>query len=269
MKRFCTNCGKELAEGAIFCVGCGVRANGNGNGDGPSLTNQQVPPPPQQPSYTAVPPPQQPSYTTVPPPQQPSYTAVPPPPQQPYQAQAYQPYTGYPGAKVKHAKKHRPYLIIGVLVLVLALLGAGVWKAGEMTGIWQRMAVDREFNAWKKQKDLKAEEKAIMAVIDAMRAKLQAGDNEGALAYIHPDRRDIIKSRFNENQDKLGLLVSLMNDCELTYLSTDTGNYEALRMATVQAGIPTPGAGAGMPDTGTVMFVMVKSESGWVVEDIS
>ena len=220
MKRFCTSCGKEMEEGAVFCTSCGAKNTIAGPVSGPA-------------SYP-------------------------------------RPYMQTP-APASYPRPHKRKVVVPIVILavVLALLGVGVWKAGEMTGLWQRMSVEREFNSWKKQKDLKSEQKEIFEVIESMQAELQAGNLAGAMAFVHPDRREYLGNIFNTHQDKLPLLISLMNDRELTYLSTDTGNYETLRMAIVQIGIQAAGTSAGTPDSGTAKVMMVKSEDGWVVEDIS
>jgi hypothetical protein len=184
------------------------------------------------------------------------------------------PQTYYPGYKPPKMKKPKPKwlkitipVVIGVLVL--SLFGFGIWKAGQITGLWNRMAVNRAFDSWEKQKGLKTEQKLIFNAIDDMKAELQAGDLDSAMQYVHPDCRDALKTKLITYSDKIPLLISYMNDCELTYLSTDTGNYESLRMAIVQIGIPTPGASPDMPDTGTGTIVLVESEDGWMVEDIT
>lgn len=256
MKRFCTSCGKEIEPGAVFCTSCGAK-NAFTVTPQQQQQNQQQNEQQNQQGFTMSAPASAPVSVSYPRPNMSTPGPV-----------------SYPRPQMAQNKKW-PKIVVTLVVVaaVLALIGGGIWKAGEMTGLWHRMAVEREFGSWKKQKDLKSEQKAIFDVIEKMQAELQAGDVAGAMVYVHPDCREMLGGRFEANQDKLPLLISLMDDCELTYLSTDTGNYEALRMAIVQIGVPVKGAAAGtsagMPDTGTARIVMVKSGDGWVVEDIS
>ena len=72
---FCSNCGTQLIEGAVFCPECGTK---NWITGAPAQPVYQPQPPPQQPAYQPQPPPQQPVYQPQPqaPPQQPERTPV-------------------------------------------------------------------------------------------------------------------------------------------------------------------------------------------------
>lgn len=116
---FCPKCGKQLAEGAKFCTGCG---NAVAAAAAPAAAPQQpvsTQPAPQQPA------PQQPAYTQ-PTLQQPVYQSA---PQQPVYAQS---------APV--AKKKTNWTVAIILILVgLLIIGAGVAVIADI-------ADDGEFN---------------------------------------------------------------------------------------------------------------------------
>ena len=237
MDRFCTNCGNRLGESEIFCTACGARSGaGMAPVAGAAGAERQM-------------------------------------------AGAKQTAETPGGTGVLNPRPHRPrrwvkLVVIAVIaVLFFGLIGAGVWKAGEMTGLWHNRAVDKAFNEWTKQKDLKQEEKAIFTILAAMQDELEAGDMQGAMEYVHPDCRTALMNKIMSHQDKISLLISMMDTYRLTYLSTDEGNYEAQRMALVQIGMPSQAAGTTVvgagAETGTHTVILVRTEDGWVVEDIS
>lgn len=179
-----------------------------------------------------------------------------------------------PTKKQKKIKKPKPKWIritipVVISILLLSLLGLGVYKAGEATGLWQKKAINRAFNSWKNQKNFKEEEKALLETIKKMQADLKTNNLGGALVYVHPDEKEKFKTIFINNPDKIPVIVTLMDSPTITYLSTDSGNYEALRVAIVQIGTPTPGASSELPDTGIAVISLVKTEDGWLIDDLS
>lgn len=117
---FCTNCGNQLSDDALFCPNCGARVAA---ASGPQVPPEQQPAAPQP----ATP---QPLWQQEPQPQQPQQTW-----QQPQQAApAYQ--EPYYGAAVPVAAKKRSGkkgLLIGLgCVALAALVGGGIWFLSRM-----------------------------------------------------------------------------------------------------------------------------------------
>jgi hypothetical protein len=148
-----------------------------------------------------------------------------------------------------------------VAIIFLTAVGFGIWKAGDVTGIWNDRALKKASSAWAKQSDYKTEEKAINGTLDGLADALTAGDISKSLTYFHDDVQKEYTALLNENASRLGELADIVRSHQITFLSTTTEYYDESRSATLTAGISQSTS----PSPGVVHIVMVKTENGWVV----
>ena len=81
------------------------------------------------------------------------------------------------------------------------------------------------------------------------------------MSFVYSDEQKKIQALLTKENAKIGTLVEALKTVEISYLSTDTGNYATLRMATVTVGKTKTSSGT----TSGFTIVMVKTENGWVV----
>ena len=127
-KIFCTKCGTQLKEGMKFCTKCGTPVAAAQPAAQPKPA---APQPAAQPKPTASQPATQPKPAAAQPAAQPKPVAAPQPAAQPKPAAAQ------PKKEKKKGNGLKVTLIVLVIVLLLALVGAGVyaWKAGYLDDI--------------------------------------------------------------------------------------------------------------------------------------
>lgn len=173
------------------------------------------------------------------------------------------------GLPQKKPKKRLPkwarIVVAGsVSILILLLVGFGVWKAGEMTGYWQERELVKASAEWKTQAGFAKDEQEIMACLKDFADKLEENDIPGALNHVYIEDQPDIQALLTQEAAKIPALVTALRNAEISFLSTDTGNYEALRMATVTVGKTQAKSGA----SGGFTVVLVKTEAGWVVSSL-
>jgi len=161
----------------------------------------------------------------------------------------------------KWAKRVR----LGVACLVVALvLGFGVWKAGEVTGYWRERELANASSEWKKQAGFSKEESDIKACLTSFSDALEKKDLATAMTFVYAEEQQKIQDLLIKEDAKIPVLVEALKTMEISYLSTDSGNYAALRMATVTVGKIKTSSGTSSGFT----IVMVKTEKGWVVSSL-
>ncbi len=113
MSKFCTNCGAELADGAVFCTECGTKLAPAEPQPEPVPTADPAPVPVESPAPAMAEPASAVPATPAP---APAYPAPNPyQTQEPYQ----QPYTAQPAASAPPAKENKPVSTIGFMLLQL------------------------------------------------------------------------------------------------------------------------------------------------------
>lgn len=172
----------------------------------------------------------------------------------------------FPEMKTKKRKPLWAKLVIAGLIsaVILVPAGYGVWKAGEITGFWNNRALAKASAEWKKQPDIKTEEREIFLVLEIMKLSLASGDIDTAMSQVHPLAKDDILVLFTDYKDKIPDFTNALENLELLYLSEDPGYFAEDRVAKVMAGTPSDTE----PVTGISYIFLVKTENGWVVEKI-
>jgi uncharacterized membrane protein YvbJ len=161
-------------------------------------------------------------------------------------------------------KKIKTIILITIIAGVFLLLCFAIWNTGETMGVWRDIEINQAKNQWKKQDDIKIEEKAILECLNNFADAVENNDTEAALAFVTDDKKDEFRNLLTANAEKTPVLVKALRNTELTYLSTDTGNYEAIRMAEVIAGV-----GENKNDMlNTFTVILVKTEKGWTVDSL-
>lgn len=241
---YCSNCGRFNDVGS-FCTNCGKRLEVVAVPQG--SMNAPAPPPGSYPAMAV----------------NPAYYAPPTP-------YAYPP-SGPPG-KARRIKQKKPMtparriVRISIGVIILLLIGTGIWYAGSTTGIWNNMALANAAEAWKKQPDYKQEAEAVKECLNALADALDGGNIEEALTYIDADKADQYRQLFYENESNLSNLVYALKNNEITFLSTAGEGYDAQRMATVKGKLPDTYSTAS--DQTGIIITMIKLDSGWVVASL-
>lgn len=165
-------------------------------------------------------------------------------------------------AKRRPSRQSRLLIRVALLAAVLILVGLAVWQAGAQVGWWRQIQLDRAAGSWRSQPDCAETGKAIQAALLEMADDLDDGQTEQALAWIHPDRQEIWRSRFAEYPERIPRLTAALRSVELVFLSGNDGNYEAARMARVSAMLPDGAANGGRAFT----LVLVWYEDRWVID---
>lgn len=156
-------------------------------------------------------------------------------------------------------------IILGVTLVFVSASIFGVYKVGQITGYWHQRAINKGAEAWKSQKAFKTEEKEIFELFDNLQVALGNSNIDLAMNYFYPDEKDRMHTLLSENLDKLPTLVSMLDSKEITYLSEEeTDYYYVSKFAFVRIGEPINT----QTSEGTTIISVVKTENGWVVEDI-
>jgi hypothetical protein len=172
-------------------------------------------------------------------------------------------------AQKRNAKKRLPkwarLVVTGIICLgVVTVLGLAVWKIGDITGYWRDNALKNASSEWKKQEGFGSEEKAIRLCLKGFADALEQNDLATAMTFVYADDQQAIQELLTAQSAKIPVLLDALKTVEITYLSTEDGNYEALRMATVTVGKKTTSSGSSAGFT----IVLVKTENGWVVSSL-
>ncbi len=155
----------------------------------------------------------------------------------------------------------RRVVTAAVCLIIAGIVGLGVWKLGDITGFWRDRQLESASGQWKKQAGFAQEEKEIRACLKDFADALEKNDIAAAIAFVHPDSQAAVQELLTAHADAVPDLVGALKTVEITYLTTDSGNYESIRTATVRVGKSTAGASASPGFT----IVLVKIESGWAV----
>ncbi|MHC1696382.1 MAG: hypothetical protein AB9835_14185 [Eubacteriales bacterium] len=175
-----------------------------------------------------------------------------------------------PLSSLKKTKKHdkkkntplRRVIRIGVFVLAVLLVGAGVWVAGDLGGVWDKMNLGNVSEAWKKQSDYKDEEKAVMECLSSLADALERGDLEIALEYMDSDKKDYFRLLFTDNQSSLPNLVYALRNSKMSFLSEQDVSYDAARTATVSSELKDS---TGTSKAPRMIIRLIKINDSWVV----
>ena len=169
----------------------------------------------------------------------------------------------------RNAKKKLPkwarLIVTGVICLgAVTVLGLAVWKIGDITGYWRDNALKSASSEWKKQDGFASEEKAIRLSLKGFAAALEKNDMATAMTFVYVEDQQAIQELLTAQSAKIPVLLDALKTVEITYLSTEDGNYEAWRMATVTVGKNATNSGSSAGFT----IVLVKTENGWVVSSL-
>jgi hypothetical protein len=160
----------------------------------------------------------------------------------------------------------RRRLITRLVVLAVILIGTGlaVWQVGAMTGIWRNWQIRQASSAWQRQKDITSVRSDIADEMGRLADALDEGRIERALDWIHPERRDWYRSQLAADPVRAGELADALRSVQLTFLSTDTGNYESERMAQIAIKLPPRTGAEGLDQP--VTLTLVTYEDRWVID---
>lgn len=168
-------------------------------------------------------------------------------------------------AKKQDKKKNTPIrrvIRIGILVLAVLLVGAGVWVAGDLGGVWDKMNLQNASEAWKKQSDFKDEEKAVSECLNLLADALERGDLENALDYMDSDKKDYFRLLFTDNRSSLPNLVYALRNSKLSFLSEQDMTYDAARTAMVSSELKDS---SGSSEAPRMIIRLIKINDSWVV----
>ncbi len=153
------------------------------------------------------------------------------------------------------------------LLLVLAVLGVAVWQIGGLFGLWRQAELKQAAAGWQQQKDFKPVRNDVQAALDELADALEAGDVDTALAMVHPNRQEQYREYFTGNPDRLAEYCAALRAADLVYLSTDTGNYEAARMAIVELKQKSAASGAdGLSPAFRLILTQNRDDGRWVID---
>ena len=137
------------------------------------------------------------------------------------------------GGRKPVSRKHR--LATRFVVLVVLLIGTVlvIWQVGRMTGTWRNLQVRQASSGWQRQQDVPQVRSAITADMADLADQLDDGNLDKALAWIHPDHHITYREQFDRHPGRVSELATALRSIELTFLSSDNGNYESSRMAQI------------------------------------
>lgn len=170
------------------------------------------------------------------------------------------------GSRSPAARQRRRITRLTVLVILLAAAGFGTWQLGQSAGWWRQIRLRQAAAAWDSQPDTREVRQSIHASLTIVADALAANDLDSALQGFHPDRRKTYAQLFAAQPKRIQDLATALRSPELTYLSTDSGNYEAGRMAIVTLPLPAKSASQNGTDPASFTLTLTWYEDRWVID---
>lgn len=175
--------------------------------------------------------------------------------------------SGSPGKSRRNLSKRQRLAVRLVIVAAVVFAAAMLaWQIGQMSGVWQRLALNRAATAWQRQDDRKEAEAEIFSTLEQTAAYLEQERFEDALTLIHPDQQEIYRNQFAAYPERIPALIHALRSARLTYLSDDLDAYELERMARVELLLPAAAGEQEDPAGSSFTMTLVINEGRWVID---
>ncbi|MDD4029427.1 MAG: hypothetical protein PHX86_06955 [Caldisericia bacterium] len=132
----------------------------------------------------------------------------------------------------------KKWIVFGFIIVLLGSAEFGFWKGAHVESLWRNVSLKISTTTWQRYSDRSKIEKAIVSNLEEMGTRLESGQIESALEFVHPDQKEKYTQAFTTYPDRIPAFIEGLRSAKVVFISPKLNAYDTERMARVELQIP-------------------------------